>query len=266
MNENGEFLLSEIGGINEKIDYIRINETKYSNLKYEQLLIILIQAAIDNGKGDALEAARMIKFTGSNENKYDHEYKGYTFVIPGRNQQIIEKVIKVLKIAFESQEIVYIKFKRDAQKISEDQLFKKEQHYNKKLNDEKYFIAQQLFDIDKEISDEDLRKEIIADGQDADTMVWRLEHLNEEREFRKRWKMYKIYDHIKRKLNDVRQARIYEVPLIEYITKYKQENIQSDEKTRLFLDYVHSMQENLGQGYIIENYMYDRGFEEITFD
>ena len=266
MNEYGEFRLNEISGINEKIDYIRINDTKYSNLKYEQLLTILIQAAIESNKGDALEAARLVKFTGGSENKDNPEYKGYTYIIPGRNQQKIEKVIKVLKIAYESPDIVFVKFKRDSQDISEEQLLKREQQYKKKLDDEKYFIAQQLFNIDEEISDEDLRKEIIADGEDANTMIWRLDHLDKERENRLYWRMERVYIHIKWVLNDSKQAELFNVSLFEYITKFKDKNIQSDEQTKLFLNYVHTMQENLNSGYIIEDFVYDNGHEEISFD
>lgn len=97
-------------------------------------------------------------------------------------------------------------------------------------------------------------------------MIWRLENLDKEREDRLYWRMERVYSHIKWVLNDTKQAELFNVSLFEYITRFKEKNIQGDEQTRLFLDYVHTMQENLNSGYIIEEYVYGNGHEEITFD
>ena len=272
MNSLGEFRIDECKGIKEKIEYIKISNQRYTEMNYGQLISTLVQMVVDWDRAASLEAARLIKFNGD-KTRTTKEYKGYVYVVPERDNLKIDKIIKILNIIFGNTEMVYVKFVGDPKQILADKNFKdncntikREQHYKKKLEEEKLLVADKLFGISKEISDEELAKEIAASDDHLTSIEVRLRHLEWEKRNTWIFEMERVYHHIKWILNDTKQAELFGITVDEYRSKYREGVIMADSLTQTFLGYVKILQSNFDCGYIIEDYIYDTVEEELSFD
>ena len=240
MNNLEEMNLEEARNIREKVDYIRINDTAYRGLSYKRMLEIIIIAAIDCNKAEALEAARLIKFIYDGT-KEKNMYKGYTYIIPVRDNLIIDKAIKVLKVAFGSTDYIKVKFVKTYAEIEADNEDKKQMQKHKILSEEKEFVANQLFGDIKLLTDEEIKEE-------SKELPIVIEDYEEYRKGDFYWKCERRYRHIKWVLNDVKQAELFGVSVEEYRKNWKERNIQDDKWATAFLEYVRTLQENFNRG------------------
>lgn len=258
MNNLEEFTLEEARDIREKVDYIRINNTAYKGLSYRRMLEIIIIAAIDSNKAEALEAARLIKFNYECS-KGKNMYQGYTYIIPARDNLIIDKAIKVLKVAFGSTDYIKVKFVKTYAEIEADNEDKKQIQKHKILSEEKEFVANQLFGDIKLLTDEEIKEE-------SKELPIVIEDYEAYRKGDFYWKCERRYRHIKWVLNDVKQAELFGVSVEEYRDKYKKRNIQDDKWATAFLDYVKTIQENMNRGFMLMDYICDVEEFNPTFD
>lgn len=254
MNNLEEFSLEEARNIREKVEYIRINDTAYKGLSYKRMLEIIIAAAIDSDRAEALEAARLIKFNydGSKQNNM---YKGYTFVIPVRDNLIIDKAIKVLKVAFGNTNHIRVKFVKSNAEMQEDIEQKKHIQKYKILCEEKEFVAKQLFGDIKLLTDEEIREE-------SKELPYVIEDYEAYRKGDFEWKCEFRYRHIKWVLDDVKQAELFNVSVEEYQRRFKAANIRDDKGVSAFLDYIKVLQSNMNRGYVLMDYIC--GVEEFN--
>lgn len=248
MNNLEEFSLEEARDIREKVEYIRINDTAYKGLSYKRMLEVIIAAAIDCDRAEALEAARLIKFNYDGS-KYNNMYKGYTYIIPARDNLIIDKAIKVLNVAFGNSNHIRVKFCAKAEDIMADREQEKCTQKFMILQKEKVFVGKQIFDDIKELTDEEIRKE----EKELHTKIM---DFNQYRFMDLYWQYERRYSHIKWMLNDLKQAELFNVSIEEYQRRFKEANLKEDKDVCAFLEYIKVIQENMNMGFILEEHIY----------